>query len=59
MMKKQYIVPHTDIVEMRYSGILAVSGNLGDDATGPAMGRDLFDFDDTDDENLNQILKLM
>lgn len=48
-MKKQYIIPQTEIVELKYSGMLAVSGTLGGEATGPAMGRG---FDDSDFEQL-------
>ena len=39
--------------------LLAGSGPGAGDQDDPGLSRDLFDFDDTDDENLNQILKLM
>ena len=54
MMKKQYIIPQTEIVEMNYRGILAVSGSFGGDADSPAMGRDFLE----DESELEQLLNL-
>jgi hypothetical protein len=41
-MKKQYIEPQTEIVEVEYRGMLAYS--IGDPAEEPAHGRELDDL---------------
>ena len=59
-MKKTYIQPTMEVfmTVTRYQ-LLAGSGPGAGDQVDPGLSRDLFDFEDTDDENLNQILKLM
>lgn len=50
-MKKLYVTPDIEIIDTELSGMLCISGGLGDDATDPAKAP-LFDgdLDDWDEE---------
>ena len=47
MMKKTYMKPATEVVELNFSGVLMTSGNVGDTGTGTKMYWD-DEADDTD-----------
>lgn len=48
-MKKEYSEPHIELVKMELTGMLALSPNIGGDATEPARTPLLDDEFDTED----------
>ena len=42
-MKKKYIIPEVEEMEIELLSILCLSGDIGDDASEPALGPDLDD----------------
>ena len=50
-MKKQYLKPEIEIIQLEQRGMLCISGGLGGEASGPAKSR-MFDDDWDDWDNL-------
>ena len=46
-MKKIYIIPQLEVIELNYAGLLCLSGDLGGIADEPGKARD-FGWDDED-----------
>ena len=43
-MKKQYIMPKAEAIELKMTSILCVSGDLGGDANEPALAPDMDNY---------------
>jgi hypothetical protein len=48
-MKKIYIVPQCEEIELKYLGMLCVSGGFGGDADSPGKSRMFDDWDDNEE----------
>ena len=58
-MKKTYFKPESELILMQSVQLLAGSGPAAGDMPNPGIGsRELFDFEDIGDEQINEILKL-
>lgn len=58
-MKKTYFKPESELILMQPVQLLAGSGPAAVDMPNPGIGsRELFDFEDMGDEQINEILKL-
>jgi hypothetical protein len=58
-MKKTYFKPESELILMQPVQLLAGSGPAAGDMPNPGIGsRELFDFEDIGDEQINEILKL-
>ena len=44
-MKKKYIIPEVEEIMMDLQSMLCISGDIGDDASEPALAPELIDFD--------------
>ena len=45
-MKKKYIIPEVEEMEIELLSILCLSGDIGDDASDPALAPEQEDFDE-------------
>ena len=44
-MKQKYIIPEVEAIEAELLTVLCISGDIGDDASDPALAPELIDFD--------------
>jgi hypothetical protein len=59
IMKKTYFKPDSELILIQPVQLLAGSGPAAGDMPNPGIGsRELFDFEDMGDEQINEILKL-
>ena len=61
-MMKQYIKPQTEVMEIEYRGMLALSGDLDGIPSGPAHSReleDLFNMGNIEIEDISDLQEFM